>query len=83
MPIIPSVPMSVAPAPTHHKPYPWRFSLDEYVHVLGQPPQFTFRVTGGELWIGWPHLHLQDAAGTTWRVPQIHCSTKPITFRKG
>jgi hypothetical protein len=50
---------------------------------LGHPELATFKVTGGELWLGWPHLHAVDDTGKAWRLPQIHCSSKPIVFRKG
>ena len=83
MPIIPSVPLSLAPVPTHHRPYPWRFSLGDTVYVLGHPSAASFKVVGGELWFSFPHLHLVDETGHTWRIPQLHCSSKTITFRKG
>lgn len=84
MPIIPSVPMSLAPTPVDtHQVYPWRFRIGSLVYVKGHPTDDTFTVIGGELWLGFPHLHLYDRDGRTWRVPQLHCSSKPITFRKG
>lgn len=73
---------SLAPAPTQHKPFPWRFSLDETAYVIGHPLDASFTVVGGELWLSFPHLHLKDAQGKRWRVPQIHCSSKPINTRK-
>jgi hypothetical protein len=85
MPIIPTVPMSRAPEPTESLPcpYPWRFRIGSLVYIVGRPLHDTFTVVGGELWLGWPHLKVYDRDGLTWRVPQIHCSSKPITYRKG
>lgn len=85
MPLIPSVPMVLAPEPgeAFPPPYPWRFRLGATVYVKGHPLHDTFSVVGGELWMGFPHLHLFDKDGRTLRVPQIHCSSKPITYRKG
>lgn len=81
--LLPSRRIGLAPAPTNQRPYPWRFSLGDIVYVLDQPHNAVFKVVGGELWVNFPHLHLEDAKGATWRVPQIRCSPKPITFRKG
>lgn len=78
MPFIPLKPTKAAPAPTHHRPYPWRFSLGEYVYVLGHPKNDRYKVAGGELWYQFPHLHLVDPWGKLWRIPQLHCSSKPI-----
>lgn len=84
MPIIPSVPMTLAATPAEtNQVYPWRFRIGSAVYVKGHPLDERFTVLGGELWMGFPHLHLYDCDGRTWRVPQIHCSSKPITFRKG
>lgn len=84
MPIIPSVPMTLAQKPADtHQVYPWRFRIGSLVYVKGHPTDDTFTVIGGELWLGFPHLHLYDRDGKTWRIPQLHCSSKPITFRKG
>ena len=86
MPVIPTIPMTQAPEPTETAPcpYPWRFRIGELVHVLGRALQDTYTVVGGELWMGFPHYKLYDhRTGTTWRVPQIHCSTKPLTYKKG
>lgn len=86
MPVIPTIPMTRAAAPTDTTPcpFPWRFRIGEAVHVLGHPLHDTFTITGGELWVGWPHYHLYDhRTGVTLRVPQIHCSTKPLSYRKG
>jgi len=85
MPLIPSVPLALAAEPTDTSPcpYPWRFPLGAAVYVKGHPLHDTFTVVGGELWLGFPHYHLYDRDGRTLRVPQIHCSSKPITYRKG
>jgi hypothetical protein len=84
MPIIPSVPMSLAATPADtHQVYPWRFRIGSLVYVVGRPLDATYTVIGGELWMGFPHLHLHGRDGTTWRVAQLHCSSKPITYRKG
>lgn len=83
MPVIPSIPMTRAPEPTDIPAYPWRFRLGELVYVVGHPLHDSFTVVGGELWFGWPHYKLYDRDGHTWRVPQLHCSSKPITYRKG
>lgn len=83
MPAIPTRSLTPHPEPTADRPYPWRFSLGDTVHALGHPELATFKVTGGELWLGWPHLHAVDDTGKAWRLPQIHCSSKPIVFRKG
>lgn len=73
----------LAPAPSEQRNYPWRFRLGDSVHVAGHPLDATFTVTGGELWLGFPHLQLLDEAGKLWRIPQLHCSSKPINYRKG
>ena len=83
MPVIPSVALPISPVPTAAHPYPWRFAPGDEVYVLGRAPEETFKVIGGELWLSFPHLHAVDTAGKTWRLPQIHCSSKPIVFRKG
>jgi len=72
-----------APTPGETRRYPWRFRLGDLVYVNNHPVSSTFTVTGGELWMGFPHLHLLDELGKLWRVPQLHCSSKPITYRKG
>lgn len=76
--------MSLAPAPDEQgRVYPWRFRIGDLVYIKGHPLDETYTVTGGELWLGFPHLKLYHRDGSMWRVPQIHCSSKPITFRKG
>jgi hypothetical protein len=62
---------------------PWRFRLGDNIYVRGRGFDETFKVVGGELWLGFPHLTLVDPAGRTWRVAQIECSSRPITYRKG
>ena len=84
MPIIPSVPLDRAPRPDEtHQPYPWRFRIGARVYVAGHPLNDSFSVVGGELWMSCPHLHLYDRNGKTRRVPQLHCSSKPMTYKKG
>ena len=83
MPVIPSIPMVLASTPTDTRPFPWRFSLGDEVYVLGHPRDSTYKVVGGELWMGFPHLHTFGPDGKTWRFPQIHCSSRPIEYRKG
>lgn len=70
------------PEPDLRPQHPWRFSLGQHIHVLGTHTS-TLLVTGGELWLGFPHLHAVDAHGQTWRIPQLHASSTPINFRKG
>lgn len=73
----------LAPTPIHKPTFPWRFSLGDFVYVWKRPSTETVEVIGGELWCNFPHLLVRDAAGDTWRIPQLHCSSKTITFRKG
>lgn len=63
--------------------YPWRFRLGDHVYIRGRGLSETFVVVAGELWLSCPHLTVVDADGRAWRVAQIECSAKPITFRKG
>ncbi len=63
--------------------HPWRFRLGNSVYVRGRGFDETFKVVGGELWLGFPHYTLLDPAGRTWRVAQIECSSRPIVYRKG
>lgn len=63
--------------------HPWRFRLGDVVYVRGRALDSTYKIVGGELWMGCPHLTLLDLDGKAWRVAQIECSSKPITFRKG
>jgi hypothetical protein len=81
MPTIPTKPVPLAPEPGDLRTYPWRFQLGETAYVKGWPLDSTFTVVGGELWLGFPHLQLVDPAGKLWRIPQLHCSSKPITYR--
>ena len=74
--------MVLAPGPTDTRPYPWRFSLGDEVYVLGHTNAVTFKVVGGELWMGFPHLHAVGPDGKTWRLPQLHCSSRPIDVKK-
>jgi hypothetical protein len=62
---------------------PWRFRLGDVVYVRGRSQDSTFKIIGGELWMGCPHLTVLDLDGKAWRVAQIECSSKPISFQKG
>jgi hypothetical protein len=73
----------LTPEPGEKRAYPWRFRVNDRVYLLSHPFEQTFTVIGGELWMGFPHLKVLDLDGKCWRVPQIHASSKPITFRKG
>jgi hypothetical protein len=57
--------------------HPWTYRLGQDVYVAGHS-QFSYKVTGGELWLGFPHYHLLDADGHTWRITQLRVSSKPI-----
>lgn len=57
--------------------HPWCFTVGQEVYVAGRA-QYKYKVLGGELWVGFPHLHLLDESGQTWRIPQLHVSSKPI-----
>lgn len=72
----------LAAEPRQDRPYPWRFRPGDFVYVVGRRRDETLEVIGGELWCNFPHLHLRDAAGDVWRVSQLQCSSKTITFRK-
>ncbi len=76
-PVIPSRPRAMAPEPANRLVYPWRFRLGDAVYALGHSSSFT--VVGGELWMSCPHLHAVGIDGRTWRLPQLHCATKPIS----
>lgn len=65
--------------------YPWRFRMGQDVYVLSmkdgirQPGSGELMtVVGGELHNGCPHLHVYDAWGAVWRVPQLQCSPTPV-----
>lgn len=77
MPTIPSRAVALAAEPGPTLAYPWRFTLGQHIYALGHIN--SVQVVGGELWLGFPHLHCADWSGKTWRIPQIHCSAKPIT----
>ena len=68
--------------PGELRAYPWRFILGQPAYVLGRPQDLPIEVVGGELWMGCPHLRLLDRDGDVWRVAQLHCSSKPITFAR-
>lgn len=70
------------PEPDTKLRHPWRFTLGQHVHVIGAHTS-TLQVIGGELCNGFPHLHLLDIWGATWKIPQLHASSSPLVFRKG
>jgi len=76
MPVIPARPTVLAPEPSEHLVYPWRFTLGQHIYALGHIN--SVQVIGGELWMSFPHLQCADWSGKTWRIPQIHCSARPI-----
>ena len=67
----------IHPEPGPMAQHPWTYRLGQDVYVAGHS-QFSYKVTGGELWLGFPHYHLMDADGKTWRIPQLRVSSKPI-----
>ncbi len=69
----------LAPTPTSAPVYPWRFTLGQTVYALGWPSTDNFTIVGGELWMGFPHLIALDRDGKAWRLPQLHCATKPTS----
>lgn len=72
------------PVPQAHErlTYPWRFHLGDHIYIRGRGLTETFVVIGGELWLNCPHLIVADLDNRAWRVAQIECSSRPITFRK-
>lgn len=61
-------------------PYPWRYRIDQWVHVWGFNQEFSFRIVGGELmgkW-AWPHYRVISPEGEEWTVPQMHLSTRSL-----
>jgi hypothetical protein len=56
--------------------YPWKFTLGQNVYAQGRIDATSLKVIGGELHLGYPHLHVVDAYGHQWRIPQIHCTAK-------
>lgn len=68
----------LCPEPGERRLFPWRFTIDQDVYVFDQPYTQSVRVVGGELYMGWPHLFVEDVLGHTWRIPQIHVMSKPL-----
>jgi hypothetical protein len=64
-------------APTH----PWRFAVGQYIYLASHPQNISFEVIGGELHLGFPHLHLRDITGSILRVSQLSASSKPIPVK--
>lgn len=71
----------LSPEPGMKPKFPWRFALGDFVYIHGR--RSSAEIVGGELHGSFPHLYLRDPAGDIWRIPQLHCSSTPITFRKG
>lgn len=69
--------MTTAREPGSTRAFPWRFTLGQNVYTTHQLTERPLKIIGGELWLGFPHLHLLDENGHQWRVPQLHCSSKP------
>lgn len=69
---------ALAPEPAAKPSYPWRYTLDSDLFALGH--RGPLRVVGGELVRGLPHYHLADVTGATWRIPQLHCSSKRLSL---
>jgi len=82
MPIIPTIAVPRAPEPGNVSSYPLRFCMGQQEYVAGHPLHETFTVIGGTLIKGWPHYTLFHSDDVVLRVPQIHCASKPITYRK-
>jgi len=70
-----------AATPGDKATYPWRYHIGQRLYVRGWPLSDTVQVVGGELWIGCPHYLALDMDGKTWRLPQLHVSSKPISDR--
>lgn len=71
-------PTAASPEPGDKPQYPWRFILGQDVYALQHPVKDAFKVIGGELFMGFPHLFLLSPAGETWRIPQLHVSSQTI-----
>ena len=71
---------SGVPEPSPGKPgrrhFPWRHNLGDVLFAVSRGKQ-QLTVVGGELWLGMPHYHLEDAEGRRWRVPQLHVCSRP------
>lgn len=78
-PVIHSGPLS--PAPGAMQTHPWRFTLGQPVYITKRATTRTFEVIGGFLRSGFPHLYVRDSTGRILRVPQLHCSSRPIVTR--
>lgn len=72
----PLTPIAAHPSTTHH--YPWRFTLGEWVHVVGFPQNRTYRVEGGRIHRGFPLYILRSSSGEEQRIFQIHLSSTII-----
>lgn len=79
-PILPTATTPRAATPSERSVFPWRFRQGDYLYALSHA--YPLLVVGGELWLGFPHYHLLDYAGKTWRIPQLHCSSKASGVKK-
>ncbi len=70
-----------AATPGDKAAYPWKYRIGQRLYVRGWPLSDTVQVLGGELWVGCPHYLALDGDGKTWRLPQLHVSSKPISDR--
>ncbi len=59
--------------------FPWRFSPGDRIYFIGQIADTPYKVIARKIYNGFPHLILRDLRGHAWRVPQLHCSSKPIS----
>ena len=56
-----------------------RYNVGQQVYILGRPQTAAYEVVAhADTAGGWPHYIVQNVWGEQYRVPRIHCSTKPI-----
>lgn len=72
----------LAPEPGQRPVFPWRFYMGQEVYLSTQITTEPLKVVGGEIWMNFPHLHVLDAAGAVWRVPQLQVMSKPLSLRQ-
>lgn len=76
----------MAPTPRTATPgdkptYPWKYHIGQNIYVRGWPLTESVQIIGGELWLGCPHYLALDGDGRTWRLPQLHVSSKSLSDR--
>ncbi len=76
-------PTKRAATPGDKPTYPWKYHIGQHIYVRGWPLTERVQVVGGELWLGCPHYLALDGDGKTWRLPQLHVSSKSIVFSRG